>query len=437
MISPQRRDDVIDALRRGTVPQVGLGELAVGLDRFARSLDEELERVRRGGSLFKAVRGEYGSGKTFLVRWLAERARREGFVTAEVQVSESETPLHRLETVYRRVVERLATSDQEVGAFRSIVDRWFYGLEEAAIEAGEASENDAEALASATEVRLEERLGEVSRVAPAFASALRGYRRAMLSGDLAQGEALLGWAGGQPNVAAGAKRAAGIRGDLDHFGALAFLRGLTDLARDAGHAGVVIVLDEVETLQRVRADVRERGLNALRQLIDELDAGRFPGLAIVITGTGAFFDGPQGIRRLPPLAQRLHVDFGSDPRFDNPRAPQVRLASFDLDALSHVGRRVRDLFGTGASDPERVRTIVDDALIADLARGVAGRLGGDVGVAPRLFLRKLVADVLDRVELFEDFDPRRDYELIVSESELSEVERNARGGADPDSVSLG
>jgi len=437
VISPQRRDDVIDALRRGTVPQVGLGELAVGLDRFASSLDEELERVRRGGSLFKAVRGEYGSGKTFLVRWLAEQARREGFVTAEVQVSESETPLHRLETVYRRVVERLATSDQEVGAFRSIVDRWFYGLEEAAIEAGEASENDAEALASATEVRLEERLGEVSRVAPAFASALRGYRRAMLSGDLAQGEALLGWAGGQPNVAAGAKRAAGIRGDLDHFGALAFLRGLTDLARDAGHAGVVIVLDEVETLQRVRADVRERGLNALRQLIDELDAGRFPGLAIVITGTGAFFDGPQGIRRLPPLAQRLHVDFGSDPRFDNPRAPQVRLASFDLDALSDVGRRVRDLFGTGASDPERVRTIVDDALIADLARGVAGRLGGDVGVAPRLFLRKLVADVLDRVELFEDFDPRRDYELIVSESELSEVERNARGGADPDSVSLG
>jgi hypothetical protein len=437
VISPQRRDDVIDALRRGTVPQVGLGELAVGLDRFARSLDEELERVRRGGSLFKAVRGEYGSGKTFLVRWLAEQARREGFVTAEVQVSESETPLHRLETVYRRVVERLASSDQEVGAFRSIVDRWFYGLEEAAIEAGEASENDAEALAGATEVRLEQRLGEVSRVAPAFASALRGYRRAMLSGDLAQGEALLGWAGGQPNVAAGAKRAAGIRGDLDHFGALAFLRGLTDLARDAGHAGVVVVLDEVETLQRVRADVRERGLNALRQLIDELDAGRFPGLAIVITGTGAFFDGPQGIRRLPPLAQRLHVDFGSDPRFDNPRAPQVRLASFDLDALSEVGRRVRDLFASGASDPGRVRTIVDDALIADLARGVAGRLGGDIGVAPRLFLRKLVADVLDRVELFADFDPRGDYELIVSESELSEVERNARGGADPDSVSLG
>jgi hypothetical protein len=50
-------------------------------------------------------------------------------------------------------------------------------------------------------------------------------------------------------------------------------------------------------------------LNALRQLIDELDAGRFPGLLLMITGTPSFFDGPQGMRKLPPLAQRLHTDF--------------------------------------------------------------------------------------------------------------------------------
>ena len=89
------------------------------------------------------------------------------------------------------------------------------------------------------------------------------------------------------------------------------------------------MLDEIETLQRVRGDVREKGLNALRQLIDEVDAGRFPGLYLVITGTPAFFDGPQGVHRLEPLAQRLHVDFQTDARFDNPRAVQVRLPGFD------------------------------------------------------------------------------------------------------------
>ncbi len=79
------------------------------------------------------------------------------------------------------------------------------------------------------------------------------------------------------------------------------------MLRDAGHAGLVLVLDEVETLQRVRGDVRERGLNALRQLVDEIDAGRFPGLYLLITGTPAFFDGTApparqapGLRRQPP-----------------------------------------------------------------------------------------------------------------------------------------
>ncbi len=101
MISPQRRREIIDALRRGTVPERGLDALAVGLDHLAPTFEDELANVGRGGSGFKAIRGEYGSGKTFTARWLAERARQQGFATSEVQVSEGETPLHHLETVYR------------------------------------------------------------------------------------------------------------------------------------------------------------------------------------------------------------------------------------------------------------------------------------------------------------------------------------------------
>ena len=95
MISPERRNEVIDALRRGTVPPRSLDAFAVGLQRFEAVIDEELGRARRGRAQFKAVRGEYGSGKTFFARSLRERAKRLGFATAEVQVSETETPLHR------------------------------------------------------------------------------------------------------------------------------------------------------------------------------------------------------------------------------------------------------------------------------------------------------------------------------------------------------
>src|SRR4029078_5121126 len=129
-ISPQRKQEIIDALRRGTVPRSSLDAFAVGLERFESALEEELKKVSAGGSVFKAVRGEYGCGKTFFARWLADYARKQGFATSEVQVSETETPLHRLETVHRRLMERLSTADQPQGAFKNIIDAWFYALEE-------------------------------------------------------------------------------------------------------------------------------------------------------------------------------------------------------------------------------------------------------------------------------------------------------------------
>src|SRR4051812_32801233 len=435
MPSPQRRQEIVDALRRGTVPQRGLDAFAVGLDRLTPAIEEELRSVSRGGAHFKAVRGDYGSGKTFFARWLTERAKTEGFATAEVQISETETPLHRLETVYRRLVERLATADVPQGALRTVLERWGFALEEDVLATGEVSEHDAGGLESRVDELMEGRLATVSRSAPPFAIALRAHRAALVAGDTALADGILAWIGAQPNVPAATKRAAGVKGEIDHFGALSFLQGLLIVLRDSGHAGLVLILDEVETLQRVRSDVREKSLNAMRQLIDEIDGGRFPGLYVLITGTPAFYDGPQGARRLAPLAQRLHTDFSGDPRFDNPRAVQVRLPNFDFARLVAVGVRVRDIYAEGRENASRLREHADDEYVQALARGVAGELGGGVGVAPRVFLKKLI-DVLDRIDQHADYDPRRDYALTVSDGELTLEEREARSPRSADDVVL-
>jgi hypothetical protein len=104
---------------------------------------------------------------------------------------------------------------------------------------------------------------------------------------------------------------------------------------------------------------------------------------------------------------------------------QIRLAGFTVDSLVELGGRVRDLYADGSDAPDRVRALVDDAYLGELARAVAGGLGGKVGVAPRLFLKKLVGDVLDRVDQYADFDPRKHYALTLSASEMTDVERNA------------
>lgn len=436
MISSARREDIVSALRRGTVPSSGLDALAVGIDTFAPTLDDELESVSAGRGGFKAVRGEYGTGKTFFGRWLQERARARGFAATEVQINETETPLHRLETVYRRLVEHLGTADTASGAFRGVIDGWFYALEQDVLADASVDASDAEGLLLRTNTLMEARLGAISKTAPAFSAVLRTYRRALAAGDGMLADGLISWLAGQPNVAASIKRAAGIKGDLDHFGATNFLVGLLTILRDSGFSGLVMVLDEVETLQRMRTDTREKGLNALRQWIDEIDAGRYPGLYLVITGTPAFYDGPQGVQRLAPLAQRLHVDFGTDRRFDNPRAVQIRLAAFDHTSLLAVGRRVRDIYADGRPNEQRLRAVVDDSYLDALARAVAGGLGGKVGVAPRLFLKKLVSDVLDRVDLHEDFDPRKHYTLTLAETEMSATERAAASAASVDDIEL-
>jgi P-loop Domain of unknown function (DUF2791) len=435
-VSAQRRLEIIDALRRGTVPRAGLDAFAVGLDGFTAAFDDDLSRVRSGASVFKAIRGEYGSGKTFVSRWLEERAKRLGFAASEVQISETETPLYRFETVYRRLIERLSTADAADGAFRGVIERWFFVLEQDVLSEGGVDERDALALLQRTSALMERRLADLTAGAPAFAAVLRAYREALGHGDAATAESLLAWVGGQPHVAASAKRVAGIKGELDHKSAMGFLQALLTVLRDAGFGGLLLVIDEVETLQRMRGDVREKSLNGLRQLIDELDAGRFPGLYLVITGTPAFFDGPQGVQRLPPLAQRLHVDFTTDARFDNPRAVQVRLSNFDRDRLEEVGRRIRDIYAQHTPSAGRVRALVDGAYVTLLAEKVTGKLGGKVGIAPRVFLKKLVADVLDRVDQFPEFDPRRDYSLTVSDAELTAIERAAASATSVDDIEL-
>ncbi len=436
-VSTRRRADVINALRRGTVPESGLDLLAVGLERFTAALDTELDTAAGGGAVFKAIRGEYGAGKTFFTRHLAERALKRGFAAAEVQISETQTPLHRLETVYRRITESLRTSSMPASAFRPILDSWLFTVESDALAADPSLEHADEAsLTSAVDALLERRLATVSSRTPVFAQALRGYRTALITGDTATADGLAAWMGGQPQIAASAKRAAGIRGELDHFGAMGFLQGLLAVLRDAGHPGLLLVLDEVETLQRVRGDVRDKALNALRQLIDEVDSGRFPGLYLLVTGTPAFFDGPSGVHRLPPLAQRLATDFATEARFDNARAVQIRLPGFDHASLVTLGTKVRDVYAGGSAVGPRVTAVVDDAYVADLATGVAGRLGGRVGVAPRIFLKKLVADVLDRVDQFKDFDPRQHYALTVGLEELTAEEQVAHGSRSLDDIEL-
>ena len=228
-------------------------------------------------------------------------------------------------------------------------------------------------------------------------------------------------------------KAAGTKGRVDGQDSLTFLGGLLQLLRQSGYSGLVVVLDEVETIQRMNAQPREKSLNALRQFMDTLANDDLPGMYMVVTGTRDFYEGYKGLKSLPPLFQRVQVSFGDDPRWDNLRAGQVRLAPFTEDRLLTVARRVCDLYP--ATNGDRVAARVDERFLHALVSQVTSGFGGQVALAPRVFLRELV-DVLDRVDQHEGYDPGVHYRLDVDDARLTAQELAARHGR-PVPVDLG
>ncbi len=415
---------IVNALRSGLVPAQGLEHFATGLDGLVEAVNQELDFVAGGKGLAKWIRGEYGAGKTFAARYLCTKARQRRFATAEVQISINDTPLHHLETVYRRLIERLETAADGPNAFQAVVEGWLYQVGDEVTRLRGITEDDP-AFADATEERLEDKLADLSRRNPAFAQVLRAYHRASHDGDFPTAQGLLAWLAGQPHTDRSVLKTAGTKGKVDGQASLTFLAGLVQLLRQSGYLGLVVVLDEVETVQRMNAQTREKSLNALRQMMDMLAKDELPGLYLVITGTRDFFEGYKGLKALTPLYQRVQVNFGEDGRFDNLRAPQVRLQPFTGDRLLEVGRRIRDLYP--AKNVERVASRIDDRFLNALVAQVTAGFGGKVALAPRLFLRELI-DVMDRVDLHEDYDPAAHYRLELEDGKLTPEELAAKHG---------
>lgn len=426
-------DLVIEALRMGEVPAAGLEAFATGIDAHVAALSREFERIAARQGRIRFLRGDFGAGKTFFLRFLGASARREGFATAYVRVSYPEVPLHRPVALYRALATDLGVAEAPRGALRHILDQWLYQVcgrvENPPTGAGIAPGEPGYDEALQTEVK--RALGPVSDASPAFAQALAGYAAASVAGEDDVARALLQWLGGDPKVAATAKRRALLVGQLDAPDVLPMLRGLATVVTQAGYRGLVVLVDEVERLVKLpRADARTSGLQLLQNWAGALSAGELPGTLLVVAGTTTFYESPRGVPSLEPLQQRIGtLDDGPFPDLD---AVQIRLPAFDQARLLSVGRAVRRLYSALA--PEAAARC-DDRFIERLASEIGGAFGGRVSATPRRFLRELVG-VLSRCKQYPDFDPHTGFKfkLAAQDPDLADAERAAIEGRDAGEV---
>jgi len=413
-------EHVFEALRKGLVPERGLDAFAVGIENQRGELRRQLDLAGDGEGTVKFLRGGYGCGKTFMARLAILDAQAQGYATSFVVVSDNDLKFHRFDDVYRKVLTELGTASCPRGALGDVLDRWIGRVEEALIAAGE---DDADPAFDATVAkRLDEDLAALTggRAPQDFVRVIQAIFELKQQGNVADAGALISWLCGSGNVGASVKRTAGIKGDIESRDALDYLRGVLEIVKAAGYKGLIVVIDEAETILRMRSDSRHKSLNGIRQIADA--SGSYPGMLWVFTGTPEFFDTRQGVAGLAPLHERIR--FLKQGRFASQRQAQLELVPFDAERLRSVALRLRELFPT--ADHGRLDQQISTAFVERLVAEVSAGFKGDVGVVPRQFLREFVTQ-LDLVEEHPDYEPMSEYGFQLSE--LSPEEQHVLSGA--------
>lgn len=418
---------IFEQLRSGVVPERGLDAFAVGIDRQRAEIGRMLDIAESGEGAFKFLRGGYGCGKTFNARLTRADALARDFAVSFVVVSDNDLHFHRFDDVYRKVVEGLATRSCPRGALSDILDRWIARVEEGLISGG--ADEGAPDFDARVQHRMEEEIAArtAGRAPQDFARALRAIFELKQKGQAQDAAALVSWLSGSGNVSANVKRLASLKGEITSREAMDYLHGVLEVVKAAGYKGLVIAIDEAETILRMRQDVRGKSLNGIRQILDE--ANRFKGLLWVFTGTPEFFDTPRGVKGLAPLHDR--IQFMSQGGLASLRQPQLELKPFDRPRLIEVALKLRAMYLDG--DRARLDARVTPAFIERLVDSVTEGFRGDVGVVPRQFLRRFV-NVLDMVSEHEEFDPSATLPFkpdAPNEDERRRIENRAPYDAEP------
>lgn len=391
--------DIIDALRHGVVPRHNLGLLMVGQQTAKNHLSEILLELNSSKSHFKFIRGQYGSGKTFLCSWLKEFAIDNEFAVSFMNISHDQ-PLSDLPVFFSGMIAGLRTPEKtDSSALVDILEAWLLNIHNKTAKIEGIMPNSPEskrALKLAVERTIEVELANLSGIEPGFSQALRAFYEGKVSGDLELTANAVAWITGSRSLSAQALRDIGVKGYLEASNVFARMRSILEIINGARYKGLLLLVDELELVRKFpHARQREQALETLRLLIDEAGKNALPGCLLIFTGTDEFFEDERyGLRSYEALAERVMTLFNHQ-SFVSMRQPIISLESLDQQRLNSVVLKIRDLYGIAYSCD--AKQFADDATILQLIQ--EWTLFGDENIdrKPRPVLREFI-QMLDLCE---------------------------------------
>jgi hypothetical protein len=386
------KQEILKALRLGAVPRDGFDQILVGVKRESNELLSELDGIAKTGSAgIRFLSGRFGSGKTLLTAHISQQALLKDFVVSQVVIDPG-LSLANFEDVYRAICQNLCTaSGSDSAGISELMERWSFQQ----LRSYQSIEGlDRNVPLSREHIKIfgdqvESELSNVRNLHPALARAVSIFAVSKLERNSDRAKFALDYIRASDKVSSrDFSKELGLKGKIDQKDAYDFLRGLLVLIRETGHPGVLIVLDEVETVQRLPNPAsRKKAYETLRHILDDVASARFSGVLFLITGTPELFGRKPGIGEYKALEERISQPMQAG--LTSSRQPILELAPFGEEHLLELASKIRDLHGSAESWPISERCNADE--LAGLTRALAVSFGGAAPESrPREFIRKLI-----------------------------------------------
>jgi hypothetical protein len=405
-IRPKERDTIIQALSAGVVPRIGLRHIQVGRKREVEAIVRDLDRIAEGGAAIRFVIGDYGAGKTFFLNLIRGVALEKRLVTVRADFA-PDRRLHatggRARNLYAEAIRNMATRNRpEGGALSSIVEVFITKAKDDASKAGRSPDDEIRSKLA----DLRELVGGYD-----FAEVIAKYWQALESDDDDRKTAALRWLRGEYTTKTDARAALSVRNIIDDSSVYEHWKLLARFVRIAGYGGLLVILDELDTLYKLQSSkARELNYDQILRILNDALQGQCEGLGFVLGGTPEFLLNPRrGLYSHPALQTRLAENTFAKSGLVDFSGPIIRLQNLTAEDFYVLLGNIRNVFAGG---DQKLNLVPDGALEAFMVH-CEERIGEAYFRTPRTTIRQFV-HLLSVIEQ----NPGTDWRKLIGEVDV-------------------
>lgn len=388
---------VLNSLKGGVVPRVGLPYITVGRKSEIEALLHDVDILEEGGASFRFIVGRYGSGKSFLIQTIRNYVMDRGFIVADADLS----PERRLQgtrgqglATYRELISNLSTKTKpEGGALTLVLDRWISGVQSQALQET-GLEPGSPALTQAVDQKIFAVTSAVSELVHGFefAKLLSLYYHAYVEGEEEKKQQVARWFRGEYATKREAKEELGVNILITDDNWYEYLKLFAVFFRLAGYAGMMIFIDELVNLYKIpNAITRQYNYEKLLTMYNDTLQGKARYLGIVMGATPqAIEDKRRGVYSYEALRSRLAEGKFSRPGARDLLAPVIRLEPLTPEEMLVLCEKLCAMHA-GLYGYQRSLSTQE---LADFIKLEYGRIGADQNITPREVIRDFI-ELLD------------------------------------------